>query len=391
MTTPDGAFYSATDADSPGPGGEREEGRFFTWTPAEVTSVLGEDRARVFDAFFGVTSAGNFEGRNVLNAARPMRDVASSLKLPVERVSSVIDQSRDLLVAARAERPPPARDEKVLTAWNGLMISAYAQAALVLGTPDYAQRAARAAAFVLSKLRKDGRLLRSFTGGVAASDAVLEDYAFLIAGLLDLFEATGETRWLKDAIELDEVVEKHYEDTASGGFFLTSDDHPKLLAREKPGYDGAEPSGNSVEALNLLRLQEFTAPDRSYSERVDRTLSAFKRSLIDNPSALSEMLIAVDFRYDSPKEIVLVTPSARAQAEPFLARLRKTFLPNRVLSVVVAGTDQEAQAQLVPTIRAKVVRAGLTTAYVCENRTCELPTTDPEVFGRQIRKVQLLR
>jgi uncharacterized protein YyaL (SSP411 family) len=387
MTSPDGAFYSATDADSPGPNGHREEGWFFTWTPAEITSAIGEERARIVDAFFGVTSEGNFEGRNILDTRRPLAELATSLKLPVERVTSVIDESRDLLYAARAKRPPPARDEKVLTAWNGLMISAYAQGALVLGDPEYAQKAARAADFVLTTLRKDGRLLRSFKDGVATYDGYLEDHAFLIAGLLDLFEATGEPRWLKEAIDLDQVLEKHYEDTANGGFFLTSDDDPKLIVREKPGYDGAEPSGNSVEALNLLRLQEFTFPDRSYGQRAERVLEAFKRTVMDNPSALSEMLIALDFRYDSPKEIVLVAPSTRAQAEPFLERLRKTFLPNRVLSVVIEGADQAALAQLAPTLRGKVAQSGRATAYVCERQTCDLPTTRPEVFGQQIRKV----
>jgi uncharacterized protein YyaL (SSP411 family) len=390
MTSPDGAFYSATDADSPGPNGRREEGWFFTWTPAEIAAVLGDDRARIVSATYGVTSGGNFEGRNILNIASPTADVAKTLRLPIERVTAVVEESRELLYAARARRPPPARDEKVLTAWNGLMISAYAQGALALGNADYAGKAGRAAEFVLSKLRKDGRLLRSFKDAAANYDAYLDDYAFLVAGLLDLFEATGEPRWLREAIGLDEVLEKHYEDAERGGFFLTSDDHQKLLAREKPGYDGAEPSGNSVHALNLLRLQEFTS-DRSYDRRALRTLKAFKQTLTDNPFALSEMLIALDFRYDSPKDIVIVTPAVRAEAEPFLARLRKTFLPNRVLSVVTEGADKAAQAQLVPSIRDKIARKGVATAYVCERQTCEPPTTDPDVFAQQIREVQNIR
>jgi hypothetical protein len=388
MTSPDGAFYSATDADSPGPDVRRQEGRFFTWTPAEISAVLGEDRARIVIAYYGVTSGGNFEGRNILSLASPPADIARTLGLAVNGVTSVVDESQEPLYAARARRAPPLRDEKILTAWNGLMISAYAQGALALGNPEYGERAARAAEFVLGRLRKDGRLLRSYKDGAASYDAYLDDYAFLVAGLLDLFEATGEPRWLSEAMGLDAVLERHYEDAQHGGFFLTSDDDEKLLAREKPGYDGAEPSGNSVEALNLLRLRELTFPDRRYGERAERTLEAFKETLVANPFALSEMLIALDFRYDSPKEIVIVTPTRRGDAAPFLDRLGKTFLPNRVLSTVTEGADQMALAPLVPATASKVARANAATAYVCQRQTCDLPTTDPNVFERQIRKVE---
>ncbi|MGA3121836.1 MAG: thioredoxin domain-containing protein [Polyangiaceae bacterium] len=391
MTSPEGAFYSATDADSLGPDGRREEGWFYTFTPAEWTAVLGEDRGRIAGAYYGVTDAGNFHGRTILNTAASAEDVAKNLQLPVDRVTSVVQESRDLLYAARATRPRPARDEKILAAWNGLMISAYAQAALVLGDADYAASATRAAAFVLTQMRKDGRLLRSFEDGAAHGDAFLDDYACFIAGLLDLFEATGDPRWFKEALGLDEVLAQHYEDPRKGGFFLTSDDRPKLLAREKPALDGAEPSGNSVEALNLLRLQEFTLPDRRFEPRADRTLGAFKETLVGNPLALSEMLLALDFRYDAPKEIVIVTPKARDEAAPFLERLGRTFLPNRVLSVVTDESDQTEEADLLPAIRAKVARKGAATAYVCENQTCDLPTTDPDVFGQQIRKVRVIR
>ncbi|MCP5115160.1 MAG: thioredoxin domain-containing protein, partial [bacterium] len=234
MTSPDGAFYSATDADSPNPEGEREEGWFFTWTPAELEVVLGKEKARVAAAHYGVTAEGNFEGRSILfRGAGPE--------------PQAIEEIKELLYGARSGRPPPLRDEKVLTAWNGLMISAHAFASLVLGENEYAQRAERAAEFVLENLESDGRLLRSWKAGRASHNAYLDDYAFLTAALIDLYEATGRLRWIKEAIRLDGVLAEHYEDPA-GGFFLTSDDHEKLLAREKPAYDGAEPSGNSVAA-----------------------------------------------------------------------------------------------------------------------------------------------
>ncbi len=390
MTSPEGAFYSATDADSMAPSGHREEGWFFTWTPAEMEAVLGKERARIATAYYAVTKEGNFEGRNILHVPKPLDVVAQELGIPAERVRAVIQESKDLLYNARSKRPLPLRDEKILTAWNGLMISAYARAALVLGAVHYADRAERAADFVLTHLRKDRRLLRSYKDGQARHNGYLEDYAFFIAGLLDLYEATGNPCWLKEAIALDRVLEEHYEDKQEGGFFRTSDDHEELLAREKPSYDGAEPSGNSVHALNLLRLHEFTTKDR-YRVRAEKTLRAFGETLRKAPTALSELLLAVDYYLDKPKEIIIVTPKSRAEAGPFLAQLRTTFVPNRIVTVVTEGQELAAQAKLIPLLQGKVAQGGKTTAYVCEKGVCQLPTTDPAVFARQISQLRPLR
>jgi hypothetical protein len=384
MTSTDGAFYSATDADSPGPTGRREEGRFFTWTPDEIQTALGKQRTQIIVAYYGVTAGGNFEGRNILHVARPLPDVARGLGLPEERIRTAVEESRELLYAARAKRPHPLRDEKVLAAWNGLMIGAYARAALALGDEAYAWHAERAADFVLRRMKKDGRVFRSFKDGVARHDGYLDDYAFLIAGLLDLHEATSKPRWLEEAVALDHVLERDFEDGSAGGYFMTGAGHEVLLARERSGYDGAEPSGNSVEALNLLRLHELTTNDR-YRQRAERTLGAFSATLVKAPAALSEMLLAVDFRRDTPKEVVIVTPSSIDEAEPFLSRLRSTFLPNRVLAVAVQGDDLTAKERLVPLLQAKVARGGKATAYVCEAGLCRSPTTDPQVFLDQIR------
>jgi uncharacterized protein YyaL (SSP411 family) len=196
-----------------------------------------------------------------------LTEVAKALGLPPEEIRSTIDEARDILYDARSKRPPPLRDEKILTEWNGLMISAHARAALVLADARYAQRAERAAGFLLRELRKGERLYRSFKDGRAQHTAYLDDYAFLKAALLDLFEATGNLRWLREAISLDRVVEAHYEDRTNGGFFLTADDAERLLVRQRPNYDGAEPAGNSVEILNLLRLSEFTTKEASANGR----------------------------------------------------------------------------------------------------------------------------
>jgi uncharacterized protein len=389
MTSPEGAFYSATDADSLAPDGRREEGFFFTWTPRELEAALGPERARVAAAWFAVTPEGSFEGRSILHTPRPLEAVARELKRTPEEVRAIVADAKEALYAARAARPAPLRDEKVLTAWNGLMISACARAALVLGEAIYAERAGRAADFVLAHLGVDGRLRRSYKDGRARHEAYLDDYAFLIAGLLDLYEATGDPRRIEQAQDLDGVLESLYEDPGGGGYFMTGRDHEELLAREKPAYDGAEPSGNSVQALNLLRLHELTTDDR-YRRRAEHTLLAFGSRLAQAPAALSEMLLALDFHLDTPKEVVIVTPRARREAEPLLARLRATFLPNRVLVVATEGEDLAAQARLVPLVEGKVARDGRATAYVCERRVCARPTSDPEVFARQIGQVEPL-
>jgi hypothetical protein len=389
MTSPEGAFYSATDADSPGPDGRREEGRFFTWTPAEIRAAVGPDHARLVEAAYGVAPAGNFEARSVLSRARPLVDVARDLGLEHERALAALDTARQRLLAERGRRPSPLRDEKILAAWNGLMISALARAASTLAEPRYATQAARAADFVLDRMRERGRLLRSYSEGRARHDAYLEDYAFLIAGLVDLYEADSSPRWLEQAIALDRMLEQHFEDKSAGGYFTTSDDHKPLLARAKPAYDNAEPSGNAVQALNLLRLHELTGDD-AYRRRADGTLRAVTGNLAQAPGAFSELLLAAEFRLDTPKQVVLVAPSRREQAEPLLAKVRGVFVPNRVLVVAAQGADLLEQARLVPLLEGKVAREGKATAYVCERQVCERPTSDPEQLAAQLAKVEPL-
>ncbi len=382
MTSSEGGFYSASDADSPGPDGRREEGRFYTWTPHEIESALGKKRVRIVEPYFGVTSTGNFEGRSILSIQQTEEQGARGLGISPAAFRAIIDQARDALYAARLERQPPLRDDKILAAWNGLMISAYARAALILGEPEYARRAERAAEFVLGRMRVGGELMRSYENGRTRHLGYLEDYAFMIGGLLDLYEATGHVQWLEESMALDQTLALSYGDDKNGGYFLTATNAEPLLAREKPGDDGAEPSGNSVEALNLLRLAEFTGNDR-YRVRADRTLEAFGRTLKGSPTALAEMLLALDFRLDRPKQVVIVART-RKQAEPLLQKLRATYLPNRVVVVAVEGPDLARQAKLVPLLESKVAQTGGATAYVCERGRCELPTSDPAVFARQL-------
>ncbi|MEW5850790.1 MAG: thioredoxin domain-containing protein [Myxococcota bacterium] len=388
MSDPAGGFYSATDADSPVPNrGHEEEGWFFTWTPTELRSVLGEERARHVAAYYGVSERGNFEGRNILHTPLPLPEVAAALKLSAPALEQSLRASRELLYQARSKRPSPLRDDKVIASWNGLMISAFARGAQVLNEPAYATRAAQAATFILDNLREGGRLRRTWREGRARQEGTLDDHAFVAQGLLDLYEATHDVRWLQEAVRLHDALEKHYLDAQNGGFYLTPQGHEALLARDKPDYDGAEPSGNSVAILNLLRLEELTADGR-YGELADRALRAFSAQLRRGAGA-AKMLCALDYRLDRPLEIVLVAP-ARGSVGELESALHQTFVPNRILVAVAEGEDMERESKVVPLVEGKRAQGGRPTAYVCRERRCELPTSDPRVFRSQIGTVEPL-
>ncbi|HYC57480.1 MAG TPA: thioredoxin domain-containing protein, partial [Candidatus Binatia bacterium] len=381
MTSPEGAFYSATDADSLSPGGHEEEGRFFTWTPAEVREVLGPDDAAAFGSAFSVTEPGNLEGRSVL--ARPMRPAGVERTFAQEELELALARSRARLYLARARRVPPLRDDKILVSWNGLMISAMARASFVLAEAEHLERAARAAAFLLDRLRSgDGRLRRVFAGGVAHQAGMLDDYAFLIQALLDLFEAGADPKWLRAAITLQSLQDEHHGDP-SGGYFLVADDHEPLLARAKPSYDGAEPSGNSVAALNLLRLAELTQ-DEGYRQRADALLAAFGQILTRSPAAVPKMLGALDYRIGPAREVVIVAPDRLEDAGDLLDVVRATFLPRHAFAFTVAGEQLEDLAELVPLVDSKLAIDGRATAYVCERGRCERPAQEPGLLATQL-------
>jgi hypothetical protein len=370
LTSPEGGLFSATDADS-----EDEEGRYFVWDEAELRAVLGADAER-FIAFHGVTPGGNFEGRNVLWVPRPDEETWEALA-----------PARAALLAARARRPPPLRDEKVLAGWNGLAISALAFGGRVLGEPRHAEAAARAAEFVLGRMVKDGRLQRTWLAGQAGIPAFLEDHAFLAEGLLDLHEATFDPRWLEAAVDLCERQELLFADGA-GGWTQAAADHDGLIAREKPTHDGAEPSGASVAILNALRLHAFTTDARWWSIAA-AALRHYAGALEAQPTSLSEMLLAVDFATDAAREVVVVWPDGAPAPEPLLAVLRRTFLPNRAL----CGGPESALDRLGRTalVAAGKTAAGSATAYVCERGACRLPAISPEKLAAQLATVRPYR
>jgi uncharacterized protein YyaL (SSP411 family) len=370
LASPEGGLWSATDADSEG-----EEGRFFVWEERELRDLLGPDAAR-FAAFHGVTPEGSFEGRNVLFVPRPDEDEWEALA-----------PARERLRLAREARPRPLRDEKVLAGWNGLAVSALAFGGRVLGEPRFVAAAARAAEFVLGRMVKGGRLQRSWLAGEAGVPAFLDDHAFVAQGLLDLFEATFEPRWLEAAIDLSERLEALFGDPEGGGWFTTATDHERLLAREKPTHDGAEPSGASVAAMNALRLSAFTLDDR-WRRRAEGALRHHARTLEEHPLAMSELLLALEAFHDVAREVVLVWPEGDPAApEPFLRVLRETFLPTRALAGAAEGEPLARLSRVAPVAAGKVAAGGRTTAYVCERGQCRLPAISAEKLAAQISPV----
>ncbi len=385
MQAPGGGFHSASDADSEG-----VEGRYFTWTPAEIDRASRDERqARLLRSYYGVGEAGSLQGRSVLQVGRPLAAVAVDAGIPEPEAAAALEDGRARLLRARRERVAPHTDRKILAAWNGLAISAFSRAAQVLRDPAHAAVAARAAAFAREQMSapslagRGARLRRSSFEARADGDGFLDDYAFLIAGLLDLFEASQDADWLRFALALQAELDARFWDERAGGYFFTADDQERLLARQKPVADGAEPSGNSVALENLLRLYELTGDER-FRGRAEGSLRAFAGPLERHPAAAPRLLAALDFHTDLVKQIVIVTPRPEDEPDALLAALASSFVPNRVLAVVSQGAGQRELESLVPLVANKVAREGRPTAYVCERRVCTLPTADAEVFTRQL-------
>ncbi len=383
MTSPEGGFYSATDADSPTPSGHDEEGWFFTWTPDELERLLGAGDAAAVSSAFGVTKRGNFEGRNILHRVKSDQKLASELGLPPKRVAELIRSARSTLYDARATRPAPIRDEKIIAAWNGMMGAAFAKAGWMLAEPRYVEVAAGAVRFVLEQMRaEDGTLVRTYRAGKKGSASFLDDYAFMVAASLDLYEATGDTAWIERAVELQTDQDLRYLDEQYGGYYLTSDDGEALLVREKPVYDRAVPSGNSVSANNLLRLHDFTG-DPKWRRRAERLFASLALQVTRSPTGFPLLLVALDRYYDTALEVALIAPTSREEASSLSERLRKSFVPNKAFTVLT-DTEASQQESTIPWLEAKRAMGGKSTAYVCERGRCDLPTSKPQVFQKQL-------
>jgi len=386
MSDPNGGFYSATDADSMTPSGHREEGWFFTWTPDEIRAVVGDSDAELVMEVYGVKPGGNFEGRSIFQRWAPVGPIAQARGLTESALEDRLQTARSRLYTARAQRPPPLLDDKVLTAWNGLMVTAFARAGFVLDRPEYTARAQKGAEFLLSAMRDDsGGLKRSYSEGKARHAGTVDDYAFLIAGLLDVFEVTSEAKWLQAAEALQERQDLDFWDRAEGGYFTTANDHETLIARVKPDYDGAEPSGNSVALHNLFRLSEWTGK-QAYRTRGEKALATFSTTMTRRGPSVPWMLSALDFYLDEPLEVVVVGEDEVAAR--LVDVVRGSFLPNRVV-VRSANADAQGLATQVPLLEGKVGLEG-SMAYTCRRGLCERPTADPAVFQAQLARPKAL-
>ncbi|MDP9454899.1 MAG: thioredoxin domain-containing protein [Actinobacteria bacterium] len=377
MTSPEGGFYSAEDADSEG-----EEGKFYVWTPGEIEAALEPEEARLAMRFWDVTERGNFEGNNILNVPRPPEVVAREFDLSTEELAERIEGIRAKLYEVREGRVRPGRDEKVLAAWNGLALRAFALAARVLPErEDYLDAARKNAGFLLEKMREDGRLHRSFKDGRARFNGYLEDYACVADGLVSLYEATFERRWIEEARDLADAMLELFWDDERGAFYDTPSDHEELVTRPRDVYDSAAPSGNSVAVEVLVRLSVILERE-DYRERAGTVLEDLSGGMAQIPGAFGRLLAALDFYLSQPYEVAIVgepeAPDTRALAEAAFSG----YKPNKV--VVGAPEGDEDAVALIPLLAERPTRGGKATAYVCVNHACQMPATDPEEVKRQL-------
>src|SRR5438067_312644 len=424
MTSPEGGFYSAEDADSPvavaavydrreseigahrAPLHRNAEGAFYVWTKQEIVDALGED-APIFSFHYGVEENGNapagadphgeFVGKNILIERHSLAETArfrSTGVPPVgptgvspvddkdeEAIRGLLAQSRQKLFSIRNKRARPHLDDKIIAAWNGLMISGFARGAQVLNDASYLETATRAGKFIRANLYDESRkiLFRSYREGRGEVEGFADDYAFVIQGLLDLYEASFDTGWLKFALELQGQMDALFWDNESGGYFTVTGHDSNILLRLKEDNDSAEPAASSVTALNLARLAAIRN-DGELLGRAKKTVNAFARQLAQFPSALPHMLVAFDFLEGSPRQIVIAGDSGSPDAKALLAELHRHFLPNKVLLWADGAEGQRYLGEKNEAIRAMSMVGGKPAAYVCENFACKAPVTDVDEF-----------
>ncbi len=377
MLHSEGGFYATQDADSEG-----EEGKFFVWTKAEVEALLGDD-ARLLCRYYDITDNGNWEGgNNILHLTVSMAQLAKLFNQDLDTVTERIEAGKARLFAVREQRVKPCRDEKILTAWNGLMLSGMIQASTVLGDQEALQTVRDTLAFLQRHMLRDGRLLRSYKDGQAKLEGYLDDYAFLVAALLDMFEATFEHAYFDLAVELTATMIEDFWDDAQGGFFFTGNHHKRLISRTKSGFDQAIPSGTSVATKNLLRLYHHTGRE-DYLQRAEQVLRLFKRHMEQQPFGFGSLLSALDFYLHKPQEIVLIGDPSALDTQALLKTIHQQYIPNKTL-LQLDPQNLEETLDTLPLLRevlagkAEVDRKA--TVYVCHNFTCSLPVTEPDAL-----------
>jgi hypothetical protein len=375
MKAPEGGFYSGEDADSEG-----VEGKFYLWKADEIRQVLDNQNAELWIKVFNAKEDGNFpegaRGQNLFHLQRDIRELAREFKMSEDALASAIEDSRSKLLRARERRIRPLRDDKILTDWNGIMIAAMAKGSQALDRRDYALTAKRAADFLLAHLRTpEGRLLHRYREGEAAVPAFLDDYAFLIWGLIELYEAVFDAAYLEAALALNETVFRHFWDSRGGLYYFSADDGEALLVRGKECFDGAIPSGNSVMALNLLRLGRMTG-NSDLENRAAEMTRAYCAPVEQTPNAFSQFLSALDFGLGPTGEVVIAGNPHHSDTKALLKALRKPFFPNTVVLLLPTDEPEPTIARLAPFLSDFTSHEGKAAAYVCRAQSCRAPTTD---------------
>jgi len=389
LQSPQGGFYSTEDADSEG-----MEGKFYIWTLEEIQEVLGEETA-LFAACYDVTAKGNWDHpgdahvpggpKNILRI-KAWNEVAREHSLSVADLRQRLAGARQKLLETREQRVRPALDDKMLAAWNGLMIASLAKGAAVLEEPRYGEAAARAADFVLTQMQRERRLLRSWRQGKARLMAYIDDYAFMIEGLLGLYGLNGQTRWLAEAERLLDAAITYYWDAPDGGFFFTASDHEKLIVRSKLANDNAIPSGNSAMVGNLLRLHVLRGR-RDLHEKAGAILNLFSGAAAQSPFGHERLLCGLHAWHEGMQEIAIVGELGNEGTRQLFRAVHDSFVPNKVIALLdPARPDASTIQQLVPLLEGKQALEGKPTAYICRNYACQQPTHDAEVVRQQLRE-----
>ena len=366
-----GGFYSTQDADSEG-----VEGKFFVWTPDEIRKILGEEDARIFGFYYDVSEHGNFEEKNILNVRNSPEISAQQLGVSIEDIQQILQRGREALFAEREKRVKPFRDEKVLTAWNGLMLATFAAGAAILGSEEYLEIARRNADFVLENLQQDGRLLRTWKDGKAKLNAYLEDYANFTNGLTELYQVSGEVKYLREAKRLADTMIAEFWDAEAGGFYFTSSDHEELLMRSKDYYDNATPSGNSAAAEVLLKLAHLLG-DEKYEKLAVTVLRLVAPQIRRYPQAFGKNLSVLEFYLNPTKEIAVIGEKGNELEKAVWSE----YLPNKVAAL---SNDPQKDSEFVPFLKDRKMIEGQPTVYVCENFVCRKPVTKPDELKKQL-------
>jgi len=385
MTDPAGGFYSTEDADSEG-----HEGLFYTWTPDEIEAVLGHRRGTTFGRVYDVSDVGNFEGRNILNLPKTLEQCAKILDREPAELATELADDREKLFAAREKRVHPGKDDKVIVAWNGLMIDAMARAGAALNEPEYVITADEVAGFICGRMRRDdGKLLHTFRKGHAKLEAYLDDYASLANSLVTLYEANFKERWIDEAVQLMEIVLKEYSDPNGGGFFYTAAGHEQLIARNKELTDSSTPSGNALAATALLRLGRLLGRGE-YLDAAESAMAAALPIMQRAPTAAGQMLLALDRRLGPAHELVLVGDMARDETKQAVAAVQQRFLPRTVFAVRDSTSSDETGARsrhLDEIFAGKESPDGRPVLYVCQNFACQAPAVGLEAIEAALNMI----